>query len=328
MRSDTASARRALRRPRFAASLASGLCVSVVCLAPIDGPPARAADRLRDDFATTPFAPEAPRWCERYHHAHFVDGGIRFEPSTTHPAECDAGVDAHAALSCVADGCGPCSADALSPCAKIGDRFGNAVLMTTRDRVGPRRSITVRFRIDRPLVAPRTHLGLYAALHPHCHSTVQAILVPDGNERFHLNLAVFNEFIGGDAERYAACRRNSYAEISAPLAHGIVLRTGEDHRWVLRSELDADGGVALETAVSDAHGRLLGAGRRRFPAARAKEWLGEPGAAARFAFGGQLGDAGGDADLASVTLIAVDARAAGGRHSGPGGQATPPDRAR
>jgi hypothetical protein len=262
-----------------------------------------------DDFATTPFAPGAPRWCERYHHAHFTGGAVRFLPSMSAASECDAGLGARAALSCADDGCAPCSANGPSPCAKIGDRLGNAVLMTAADRVGARRRIAVRFRIERPLLAPETHLALYAALHPHCHTTSQAILVPDGDDRFHLNLAVFNQFIGGDEERYFACRRHPHAEVSPPLADGIVVRTGAEYRWVLRSELDERGGLVLETSISDARGRLLAAGRRHFADAQAWEWFGRARAAARFGFGGQLGDPAGEDEVAALLLLDADVRA-------------------
>jgi hypothetical protein len=279
--------------------------------------------RVREDFATTPFDPAAARWCERYHHAHFRDGAIRFEPSTPDASQCDAGRREHTALSCEEAGCGPCSSDGPSPCSKLGDRRGNAVLLTAVDQVGTRRSVTAWFRIERPLVAPETHLGLYAALHPHCHTTTQAILVPDGGDRFHLNLAVFNQFIGGDEERHAVCRRHPHAEITSPLDAEIVLRPGVDYRWVLRTELDARGGIVAETTVTDARGFLLGAGRRGFPEARAEGWFGRPGEAARFAFGGQLGDPGGAASVASVILLRVDARASPDRPSSGRGSAGP-----
>ena len=157
-----------------------------------------------ETFDESPFAGPTPRWCERYHHAHWVGGAVRFTRSAPLFRECTQG-DEDASRSCDEDGCAPCGCCTGSPCAKVGDPNGNAVLMTARDDVGPRRSITVHFALEHRLRPVSSHLGLYAALHPHCHTTVQALLVPDGPGTYHLNLAVLNQYIGGDRARYRDC---------------------------------------------------------------------------------------------------------------------------
>jgi len=169
-------------------------CVLAAMLLGVPGN-ASAASLRRDGFATSPFEATSPRWCERYHHAHYVDGMVRFTRSSDAAAECSRGEVAGEARSCSGIGCDPCGREG-SPCAKIGDPNGNAVLETTRDEPGSERIIVAEFEVERQLPLDGTHIGIYVALHEHCHTTVQGLLVPDRPGVYHLNLAAFNQFIG------------------------------------------------------------------------------------------------------------------------------------
>ncbi len=248
-----------------------------------------ADEYFHESFSSSPFDPAAPRWCERYHHGHFADGAVRFHRSAASPDECASGRAERSSLSCATAGCEPCGSGVGSPCAKVGDPWGNAVIMTTADHVGTRRSVAARFEIERQLPVGEAHLGLYAALHPHCHMTVQAMLVPDRPAVYHLNLAAINEEIGGDAEVYRECRRNVVHAISPPLAAGIKLDEGEVYFWTLRVHLDSRQDIVASTSIGDIGGRVLASSRHVFTGApAAAAWLGVAGQAARYAFGAQL----------------------------------------
>jgi hypothetical protein len=241
-----------------------------------------------ETFAESPFAGSKPSWCERYHHAHWVGGAIRFTRSARLFHECTPQGDGDSARSCDEAGCSPCGCCAGSPCAKVGDANGNAILMTARDEVGPRRSITVRFALEHRLQLVSSHLGLYAALHPHCHTTVQALLVPDGPDAYHLNLAVLNQYIGGDRARYRACVEHPFAEISPALVGDIRLKEAESYRWTLAVE-PAGGDIAVTSLVETAAGTRLAQAEYRFTVPGVWSWLGIADGASRYAFGVQFG---------------------------------------
>jgi len=280
------------------------LLFSLTLLVTCDG-----ADHLRERFATTPFAADAPRWCERYHHAHFDAGSIRLTRSDTASAdECALGEEAGRALSCTSPGCDPCGcAPPCSPCAKAADVNGNAVLMTTSDAPGARRVAVATFVIERAMPAG-SHIGLYVALHPHCHTTVQGLLVADGAGEFHLNVAALNEYIGGDSTLYAACREDPFSAISPPLAERIVLREGARYRWRLAARLEPNGHVRVSSTVRPVGGGSVRAGRYVFSPANAARWFGAAGGAARYAFGAQFSRApspsGGDPVLRLLEFAA------------------------
>lgn len=240
-----------------------------------------------ETFAESPFAGSRPSWCERYHHAHWVGGAIRFTRSAPLFHECTLEGD-EKSRSCDEAGCSPCGCCAGSPCAKVGDPHGNAVLMTARDEVGPRRSISARFAVEQRLQPVSSHLGLYAALHPHCHTTVQALLVPDGPATYHLNLAVLNEYIGGDRARYRACLEHPFSEISPALVGDIRLNAAEAYRWTLAVEPAGDE-IAVTSSVETADGNLLAQAEYRFTVPGVRAWLGVAGGAARYGFGVQFG---------------------------------------
>jgi hypothetical protein len=157
------------------------------------------------------------------------------------------------------------------------------------DDPGTRRTVTARFRIERQLPLADSHLAVYAALHPHCHTTAQAILVPDRPGVYHLNVAAFNAFIGGDRERYRVCLGNPMNEISAPLATDIVLGEGASYAWTLATELDARGHIVATSTVAAEDGTILGVGHHVFTSTVATSWFGVAGAAARYGFGAQFG---------------------------------------
>jgi hypothetical protein len=249
---------------------------------------ASGASVRRDAFATSPFEAASPRWCERYHHAHYTDGVVRFTRSSDAPPECSRGEATREAHSCTEIGCGACARDG-SPCAKIGDPNGNAILETARDEPGSKRSIIAEFEVERQLPVGGTHIGIYVALHAHCHTTVQGLLVPDRPGVYHLNLAAFNQYIGGDEDAYRRCREKPLAEISPPLAEEIEIPEGRRTTWTLQARLDAAGHVIASSAVRDSGGVLLGAGRHTFAQAVATSWFGVAGGASRYAFGAQLG---------------------------------------
>jgi hypothetical protein len=277
------------------------LVMSLVAVA-LAGMPSATRARVNDRFVTTPFDATAPRWCERYHHGHWMsEGGIRFERSGAAASECEAGGPG-TSLSCHEPGCDPCG-HVGSPCAKIGDPLGNAVVQTATDDPGVRRSVTARFRIERQLPIGESHLALYAALHPHCHTTAQAILVPDRPGVFHLNVAAFNEFIGGDRRRQRVCLTEPMHEISPPLAVDLRLDEGVRYAWTLTAELDARGHLVAVSTVADQRGNVLGSGRYTFVSAPAVSWFGALGAAARYGFGAQLGAGAGDP---AVMLLEFD----------------------
>ena len=248
---------------------------------------APARSEVHETFTTTPFGPTAPRWCERYHHAHWVGGAVRLTRSRPEASECGVAGD-RAARSCREPGCDACGT-AGSPCAKVGDPLGNAVIETVRDDPGIRRTVTARFAIERPLPLAESHLAVYAALHPHCHTTVQAILVPDRPGAYHLNVAAFNQFIGGDRRRYRVCLDHPMHEISPPLARDVVLAEGRPYVWTLTTELDRTGRLVASSTVVDDAGARLASGRYTFTAGDVRGWFGVAGAAARYGFGAQLG---------------------------------------
>jgi len=237
-----------------------------------------------DHFQTSPFAGADARWCERYHHAHFSGGEISFVRSERSADACTA----DDGRSCVEPGCDPCGCEPpCSPCSKVGDRQGNAIAMTTFDAVGDRRVATARFRIERQLPV-QAHVGIYVALHPHCHTTVQGLLVADGPGDFHLNVAAFNEFIGGDATLNAACRADTFSEISPPLATRIALVEGRVYTWELSATLVDAQRIEVATAVRDADDdRTLATARHAFTVPGAARWFGVAGGAARYGFGAE-----------------------------------------
>lgn len=257
---------------------------------------------VHETFVTTPFDPAAPRWCERYHHGHWGSRSIRLTPSRPATSECEAG-GKRRRLSCTEPGCDACGRRAKSPCAKVGDPRGNAVVQTVDDHPGSRRAVAARFRIERQLPLADSHLAMYVALHPHCHTTAQALLVPDRPGTYHLNVAAFNQFIGGDRALYRACLADPMSEMSAPLATDIQLDVGASYEWTLWAELDANGHIVATSAVSDANGTVLGTGHYTFGTATATSWFGVAGAAARFGFGAQLGGAPG---APAVRLLRFD----------------------
>lgn len=257
---------------------------------------------VHETFVTTPFDPATPRWCERYHHGHWVARSIRLTRSRPVRSECAAG-GKRTRLSCAEPGCDGCGYGTESPCAKVGDPRGNAVVQTVRDHTGLRRSVAARFRIEGQLPLAGSHLALYVALHPHCHTTAQAILVPDRPGTYHLNVAAFNQFIGGDRGRYRGCLADPMSEISAPIASDIRLDVGVSYEWVLWAELDASGHIVATSAVSDEDGTVLGTGHYTFRSAEATSWFGVAGAAARYGFGAQFGSAPG---APAVRLLRFD----------------------
>lgn len=265
---------------------------------------------LRDTFATTPYAPSHPRWCERYHHGHWTGHAIRFTASKSDHAECRLGTDDGSGLGCREAGCDPCDCCRGSPCSKIGDPLGNAVIMTTADFPGTRRTIRARFRIERQLPVGDAHLALYAALHPHCHTTIQAILVPDAPGVFHLNLAAFNAFIGGDRETYGTCTTDRLEHVSTPRGGDFTLDENVDYVWTLATVGTGDA-VAMRSKVATATGRVVASGRDEILADGIAHWHGTTDGAARFAFGAQFSRApspsGGAATLVLVE-IGADAR--------------------
>lgn len=264
---------------------------------------------LRERFATSPFAASAPRWCERYHHAHFAAPGVRFTRSgPASAAECDAGVAAGRALSCAMAGCDACDCTPpCSPCAKAGDPNGNAVLMTTSDAPGTRRVAIATFTIEGRMPAG-SHVGLYVALHPHCHTTVQGLLVADAPGRFHLNVAAIDQAIGGKPSLSAGCGVEPFGDVSPPLATDIALREGERYRWRLAASLDGDGRITVATRVSPARGGRSSGGRYRFTPPRAARWFGAAGGASRYGFGAQFTRAaspsGGEPALRLLEFVA------------------------
>ena len=276
------------------------LCALWCCFS---GAPARGETLFHDTFETSPFAPRTPRWCERYHHGHWDGSVVRLKASSTDASECAAGEGPLASLSCAEDGCGPCGCCTGSPCSKIGEPQGNAVIQTTADVPGSRRSTTATFAIERQLPVGGTHLGLYAALHPHCHTTVQAILVPDRPGVFHLNVAAFNQFIGGDSAIYRSCLENPLAAISPPLASEIALGEGHTYRWTLEAHLDPAQHVVASTSIEDASGLRLGSGSHTFTEATAGDWFGVAGRGARYAFGAQLSTAASPSGGSPAVLL-------------------------
>jgi hypothetical protein len=247
---------------------------------------------VHEAFLTTPFDRALPRWCERYHHGHWIGASLRLTRSRRVVSECAAG-GRQTSLSCTDPGCDSCAKRARSPCAKVGDRRGNAVVQTARDHPGRRRAVTALFRIERQLGLGDSHLALYAALHPHCHTTAQAILVPDRPGRYHLNVAAFNQFIGGNRRRYRICLTDPMNEISPPLASEIRLDEDVPYEWTLWAELDANGRIVATSTVTDEAGNVLGTGHHGFRSATATSWFGVAEAAARYGFGAQFGSAPG-----------------------------------
>jgi hypothetical protein len=262
-----------------------------------------------DTFTTTPFDAAAPRWCERYHHGHYVGGAVRFSRSSASGPECRAGGEG-TSLSCREEGCDPCACCAGSPCSKVGDPQGNAVIQTAGDHLGVRRSVTAKFQIERQLPVGGAHIGIYVALHPHCHTTVEGLLVPDRPGVYHLNLAASNQYIGGAPGKYRECRENSFAAISQPLASEIALGAGEVYTWRLDARLDAESYVVASSVVQGASGATLASGEYRFTDARADSWFGRAGKGARYAFGAQLAQAaspsGGEPSLLLLEFHATE----------------------
>jgi hypothetical protein len=248
--------------------------------------PARAAlSTLEDDFATSPFDPRHPRWCERYHHGHWEEGVVRLFPSG--PSECEVG-PVRAYRSCEEKGCSACDAAGGSPCAKAGDPRGNAVIQTVSDQLGTERVATAIFTIERALPVGGSHLGLYVAFHPHCHGTVQSILVPDGPGVYHLNVAMFNEYIGGDRAAYRSCLRDPVASISPPLAESIELAEGRRYRWTLRASLESAARIVTSSELWDDTGTSLAHAGYVLTGPGLGAWFGAAGGASRFAFGAQF----------------------------------------
>ena len=191
----------------------------------------------------------------------------------------------------------------------MGDPLGNAVIQTTADHPGNHRVVTARFRIDRQLPAGESHLALYAALHPHCHTTAQAILVPDRPGVFHLNVAAFNQFIGGDAAVYPECTSDPLATISPLLARDVPLAEGREYRWTLAARLDASGTLVMASKVIAGDGAILASGRYTIAPEGIARWFGVAGKAARFGFGAQFSrqpsPSGGEPVLSLLAIRAV-----------------------
>ena len=267
-----------------------------------------AAHAFRDRFAVSPFEASKPRWCERYHHAHWTAGAIHFRPSGRAAAECTASDGPLSSLSCNDPGCDPCSAKSGSRCSKIGDPRGNAILQTARDAPGQRRSIRATFVIERQLPIGGSHLGLYVAIHPRCHTTLQAILVPDRPGVYHLNVAAFNQPIGDGGELDPSCREHPLEAISPPLADEIALHEGQRYVWTMDGSLDASGHLVASSRIADAGGKVLATGHHVFTEAPAAAWFGVPQRAARYAFGAQFSAApspsGGVPSLLLVDVMA------------------------
>lgn len=277
--------RRAARWPLGSCVLAAVLLVACDAQAP-----------WRDDFASGAVRDPA-RWCERYHHAHATSGGILLQRSEHGSDACTSG----GGRSCSAAGCDACDCEPpCSPCAKVGDPQGNAVLMTTFDAVGTEREATARFTIERQLPVDG-HVGLYVAIHPHCHTTVQGLLVADAPGEFHLNVAVINQFIGGRGPGTDLCRIDPVLEISPPLAERIALEEGRSYEWRLTATLSGRERIDVASEVRDAAGERLASARHVFEVPGAWRWFGVAGAAARYAFGAQYtlapSPAGGDPAL-------------------------------
>jgi hypothetical protein len=236
----------------------------------------------RDDFAGGAGG-DPTRWCERYHHAHVTIGGIRVERSERSDDACTSG----GGRSCRDAGCDACLCDPpCSPCAKVADPQGNAVLMTSSDAVGTEREATARFTIERQLPVD-AHVGLYVAIHPHCHTTVQGLLVADAPGEFHLNVAASNQFIGGRGPANDLCRVDPVADISAALAERIALEEGRSYAWRLTAALAERERIDVTTELRDATGRRLASARHVFRVPGAWRWFGVAGGAARYAFGAQ-----------------------------------------
>lgn len=236
----------------------------------------------RDDFAGGA-GDAAARWCERYHHGHSSEAGILLQRSEGAARACRSG----SGRSCVAAGCDPCGCEPpCSPCAKVADPSGNAVVMTAFDAVGSERAATARFTIVRQLPT-QAHVGLYVAIHPHCHTTVQGLLVADAPGEFHLNVAAINQFIGGEGQANDLCRVDPFMEISPPLVERIALEEGRSYEWRLTAALSASERIDVISELRDAADRRLASARHVFHVQGAWRWFGVAGAAARYAFGAQ-----------------------------------------
>lgn len=258
-----------------------------------------------DRFETDPFSGAEARWCERYHHAHLADGGgISFVRSERSSDACTA----DGGRSCVVPGCDPCGCEPpCSPCAKVGDAKGNAIVMTTHDALGDRRVASARFTIVRQM-PPEAHVGIYVALHPHCHTTVQGLLVADRPGEFHLNVAAFNEFIGGDPAQYESCRSDPFAEISPPLAAGLRLDEGRTYEWELSAALVDARRIDVASVLRDENGGTIATATHTFDVAGASRWFGVAGGAARYGFGAEYTRAaspsGGEPELLLTSFTA------------------------
>jgi hypothetical protein len=293
---------------RVAAALIATILFAIARRPPLPD----AAERLHDPFDTTPFDDRNPRWCERYHHGHYRGHAVRLTPSRATDAACTAGEGAGSSSSCVDPGCDACAARAPSPCAKVGDPHGNAVIQTVRDYVGTRRAVTAQFLIERQLPVGESHVAIYAAMHPHCHSTVQAILVPDGVGMYHLNVAVMQHYIGGNRVLYRRCLSDPVERISPPIADHLALVEGHAYRWTLVTVLREDGELVVSSNLETSDGVQLGSGRYRFSDVAVRSWFGVAGGAARYAFGAQFSAADSPSGGApSVLLLSFDGRSDG-----------------
>jgi len=168
-------------------------CLFVLC--GLLGQPAHAQTILLDDFATSPFddSIEPRRWCERFHHVHWIDDdqSALYQSMIGMDGTCCVGIDQCGPCSPIVGVAGSCGTETCGGSVPVDADLSDwpncrHLLVTTADHSGAFRAARVEFGVPEQLSlacdaacpgCPGEHIKVAVAAHPSCEASIEARVI-------------------------------------------------------------------------------------------------------------------------------------------------------